>query len=274
MEIERTTDSVVFAHAVTPFLTRDPIGNTILLTVLDHERATPTDDAWFSWASHGGEVVGAALRTPPYNVALAAMDPGVAAVLGSHDHSPGAVGSRDVVEAFAGERAVGTYMRETQYVLTDLVTPPQTPGAARHYRPSDADLYVRWIEAFVVETGVTRGSEPLCALHNRLSSGGALWIWERGGEPVAMAGRSAPVCGVPRIGPVWTPVEHRRNGYATALTAHVCADAFALGATACTLFADAGNATSNGVYVRLGFRAIREIINAGFTETTTVADVS
>jgi predicted GNAT family acetyltransferase len=163
-------------------------------------------------------------------------------------------------------------MEEKQYVLTDLIAPPPPPGAARRYQAGDADLYVQWLKAFVAETGVTDAGDALLGLESRLRTGGAMWLWEVDGEPVAMAGRSTLVCGVPRVGPVWTPPEQRRNGYAAAITAHVCAEAFAVGATACTLFTDAANATSNGVYERLGFRLVGEIIDARFP--TLEADVS
>jgi predicted GNAT family acetyltransferase len=101
-------------------------------------------------------------------------------------------------------------------------------------------------------------------LHGRIRAGGGLWIWDVDGEPVSMCGRTAPVCGVPRIGPVWTPREHRRRGFAAAISAFVCAEALSGGARACTLFADAANATSNGVYERIGFRRVAESVEADF----------
>jgi GNAT superfamily N-acetyltransferase len=272
MELHRTIDSAEFADVALPFLSRDPVRHTILLTVVENERLNPSAGSWFAWVRDDGEVVGAALRTPPYNVALSTMPPDVAAALGADDRSPGAVGSRDVVEAFAGDRSLNIYMEEKQYVLTDLIAPPPPPGAARRYQAGDADLYVQWLKAFVAETGVTDAGDALLGLESRLRTGGAMWLWEVDGEPVAMAGRSTLVCGVPRVGPVWTPPEQRRNGYAAAITAHVCAEAFAVGATACTLFTDAANATSNGVYERLGFRLVGEIIDARFP--TLEADVS
>jgi predicted GNAT family acetyltransferase len=82
-----------------------------------------------------------------------------------------------------------------------------------------------------------------------------------------MAGRSGPVHGVPRIGPVWTPPEQRRRGYAAALTAQICAEALAIPSHACTLYADAANATANGVYTRIGFRPVAEIVETVFEIT-------
>ena len=64
---------------------------------------------------------------------------------------------------------------------------------------------------------------------------------------------------VGRIGPVYTVPEARGRGIGAAITAVVTRDLLAEGATV-MLFADADNATSNGVYERLGFRAVDELI--------------
>jgi predicted GNAT family acetyltransferase len=61
-----------------------------------------------------------------------------------------------------------------------------------------------------------------------------------------------------RIGPVYTPPEHRGRGYAAALTAAVCQAALDDGVESVVLFADVENATSTGLYERLGFQALQE----------------
>lgn len=63
---------------------------------------------------------------------------------------------------------------------------------------------------------------------------------------------------MPRVGPVWTPPEHRRHGYAAAAVGAVRARLLAAGATAVVLFADTADATSTGVYTRLGFRPVAD----------------
>jgi predicted GNAT family acetyltransferase len=151
------------------------------------------------------------------------------------------------------------------WTLSPRSPPPPVPGTARPYTDADAEVYACWNEGFIVETGVTRGgADVVGALERRIRGGGALWLWEVEGEPVSMCGRTAPVCGVPRIGPVWTPPRHRARGYATAITASVCTEALTGGARACTLFADAANPTSNGVYARIGFRPVAETVEADF----------
>ena len=52
-----------------------------------------------------------------------------------------------------------------------------------------------------------------------LIAGGGELLWEVDGEPVAQAAARAVVAGMSRIGPVYTPPEHRGHGYAAAVTA-------------------------------------------------------
>ena len=272
MQVHRTDELARFDAAARQFIEADPVRNTVLLTVLDTLRAGGGyDDAdpWFAWTREDGETVAAALCTPPYKVAVSGLSAEAAMTMGRELTSydlPGAFGDLATVAAFAdgaGRRhTVGIH--EIQYVLTELSPPLPVPGVARAYADVDADLYVRWESAFAVEVGVMRSADPLRSLQQRIAGGGGLWLWDVDGQPVSMCGRTPVVCGVPRIGPVWTPLEHRRRGYAAAVTASVCRDALRAGARACTLFADAANPTSNGIYTRLGFRPAAETVEASF----------
>ncbi|MDQ1705970.1 MAG: hypothetical protein QOF18_2336 [Frankiaceae bacterium] len=276
MQAHVTTDFASYDAAVAAFLARDPVGNTVLLTIAGVLRAGGSYDAgepWFAWVTDDdGAAVGAVARTPPYLVAVAAMPDGPATALGAalsgHDLL-GAVGSPDAVAAFArgAGRRHTVRMREVQHVLREVVRPAPVEGEARHYTPEDGARYVAWMEGFHAEAGLLVHGDAMRSLAQRLSTGGALWLWWVGSEPVCMVGRSAPVAGVPRIGPVWTPPEHRRRGYAAALTAHVCTGALAAGASACTLFADEANATANGVYRRIGFTPAARAVEAVFHQS-------
>ena len=271
MDVHVTDQLGTFDLAVTPFLEQDPVRNTVLLTALNALRAGghPDEPPWFAWATDEGVPVGAALRTPPYKVALSGMSAEAVRALGhqlASSNLPGAFGDLLTVAAFAeaAGRAHRVVSHEIQYVQSAVVAPPPTRGQPRAYTDADADLYVRWDVAFAAEAGVMRSADPVAALETRMRAGGGLWLWEVDGTPVAMCGRTPSVAGVPRIGPVWTPPEHRRHGYAAAITAHVCQLAFADGARACTLFADAANPTSNGIYERIGFRPVAETVEAEF----------
>jgi predicted GNAT family acetyltransferase len=71
-----------------------------------------------------------------------------------------------------------------------------------------------------------------------------------------MVGVSPPVAGVVRIGPVYTPMEHRRRGYAGSAVAAASRRALARGAERCMLFTDLANPTSNKIYAEVGYRRV------------------
>jgi RimJ/RimL family protein N-acetyltransferase len=264
-------DFGAYDDAVADFLSRDAVGNTVALTVLDQLRVGGRfgdETAWFGWAlDDDGVVVGAIFRTPPHFVGLPVMSTTAAEALGAacaERELPGATGRIELVRAFArgADRLVDVHMTELQYVLHDLVPPRPVPGEARAYTSDDAELYRDWMAAFFAETGLLVQAEPVRSLEQRLAAGGTATIWWADDQPVALASRTPVLHGVPRIGPVWTQPANRGRGYGAAVTAHVCADAFAAGAHACTLYADADNATSNGVYLRLGFEPVGSIVEA------------
>src|SRR5581483_11258909 len=95
------------------------------------------------------------------------------------------------------------------------------------------------------------GSAPLLVAE-RLARG-ALWIWDDSG-PVTMVGWAGPVAGVARVGPVYTPPEHRCRGYATTATAAVSRLILDGVADTCMLFTDLANATSTKIYAEIGYR--------------------
>jgi predicted GNAT family acetyltransferase len=65
---------------------------------------------------------------------------------------------------------------------------------------------------------------------------------------------------VGRVGPVYTPAEHRRRGYGAAITSAVVEHLLPL-TTTVMLYTDAANPTSNGVYERLGFRVVADVVD-------------
>jgi predicted GNAT family acetyltransferase len=132
---------------------------------------------------------------------------------------------------------------------------PPPPGSARAATLDDLELAMQWLRGFEEETGVTR-TDVESGARERIE-GDRLWLWcDEGGEPVALAARTATAAGVARIAPVYTPPEHRRHGYGAAITAACTADALARDADHVVLFADVENPTTNAIYQQIGFRPI------------------
>jgi predicted GNAT family acetyltransferase len=77
---------------------------------------------------------------------------------------------------------------------------------------------------------------------------------------VHLTGANPPSFGVARIGPVYTPPEHRGRGYAAASVHEVSRQIRDSGARAC-LFTDQANPVSNALYQRLGYVAVADQVN-------------
>jgi predicted GNAT family acetyltransferase len=87
---------------------------------------------------------------------------------------------------------------------------------------------------------------------------GRFWLWlDETGIPVSMAARQPSAAGVARIGPVYTPPEHRAHGYGSAITARV-ARGILEDAAVPVLYADRANRTSNQIYQAIGFRPVSD----------------
>jgi GNAT superfamily N-acetyltransferase len=266
MEWVLETDLAAYGKRVLPWLQREPVDNTVLATVLLSriDGTIAFRDLWLAWLADGsGEVAGVALRTPPRGLLISALPAGAAEPLAAPapPDLPGASGPPDVVGAFAAAYAARTGAAAELdkslrlYRLAEPVRPGPVPGRLRAAGADDVDLCARWFVDFTAEAGVPRapGSPDDTA---RIVAQGRLLLWEVDGRPVAMVGHNATVAGVTRIGPVWTPPERRRHGYATAATAELAGLLRERGAV--VLYADNANPTSTGIYLRIGFRPVGE----------------
>lgn len=271
-----TGDFARYVGEAEPFLRADLAENTIALTVIETLRAQGPDvfgpDPLFGWF-HAGGVRGACLRTGTYPLLLSAMPEraaeSLADVLTGHD-LPGVSGDAPAVRAFAArwERRTGTIacvlMRQRLYRLESLEVGPLPSGGPRVAGASDRDLVREWFAVFEQESGAG-GTENPRLVDDRLSYGGVL-LWEVAGEPVSLAARTRVVAGMTRIGPVYTPPDRRRRGYGAAVTAALTRSALDAGAGQVLLFTDLANPTSNGIYQRIGYRAVSDRLMLGFAE--------
>lgn len=106
-------------------------------------------------------------------------------------------------------------------------------------------------EAGVVEAAAREAPRTI----DRRLAAGAQFLWHEG-RPVSALALSPEIAGTVRIGPVYTPREHRGRGYASAAVARASLDALARGARRCMLFTDIANPTSNKIYAAVGFRRV------------------
>ena len=277
-----THDLDAFTAAAGPFLERDPVRHTLLLSVTSTLRSAGLDlygerapeFGW--WTGTDGRVAGACLRTPPRALLLSSMPAEAAARLAEDraddvlDTAPSGVqGVAETAQAFADawRRHTGQAARVDTRIrlhrLAGLVPPnPSPPGSARAATPADRPLLIDWLEGFARDTHDSADGIPRMVDH-RIGRRG-LVIWEVDGAPVACAGNHPSVAGAVRIGPVYTPDDQRRRGYAGAVTAAVTRAAMDSGAREILLFTDLANPTSNALYRRLGYRPVEDRLVLSF----------
>lgn len=246
-------------------LAADPVRNTIALTSLDRVRRLPaTDNPPILITFHeNGEVVGSLVRTPPWpfqaaDLPLTAVDLAVRIASEIDPDAPGVTGPRQRSEAFATARGMTfTESLATRLYRLGTLAPPTVEGSGRMATEADVELLGVWRKSFTAEAVPEAPAEQgIEVMRTSLRLGNGHALWEHNGTPVAWAAASLPQVGMTRIGPVYTPPEHRRHGYGAAVSAMVSQWALDQGATDVLLFADLTNPISNSIYQRIGYQPL------------------
>ena len=278
MEVEELFDPIAFLERAHSLLLADEARHNLILgiaaTLRDSPAVYPERRLWVIHDS--GTPLAAALRTPPFNLALARprREAALAALVEAlaTEELPGVTGALPEADAFAElwrtrtGRRPRVRMRQRIYRANAIAPPMGVPGAARTATRADFDLLVAWLDAFAEEASAgadapVHDSERW--VENRLSGGGGFGIWEDG-APVALAGWGARTPNGVRIGPVYTPPDRRRRGYGSAVTAAVSRERLAAGASFCFLYTDLANPTSNRIYTEIGYEPVCDSVDYSF----------
>jgi len=277
MTIRATTDPAEFKALVFPFLEKEPVLNSMMLSSVQGRiegiMEDPEPPVYLS-IHEGGAVVGAVVWTalrglvlgvldddlvPPLVGAVADLIPGTASVEGA------ATAASLFAELFAA-RVGKSYRKLRGTRLHQLVSfvDQQAAGTARLATRADLEVTARLSYGYSIALG--HDSSPAAAqtwARGRIDLE-RLWLWEDEGRAVSLVGRQGEAFGATRIGPVYTPSEFRGHGYASALTARVTQEILAGGSKAC-LFTDLANPTSNKIYAAIGYRPVADFLGFGFS---------
>ena len=208
------------------------------------------------------------MRTPPHNLILSMVDDDRALELIAEDarevfgNLPGVVGPKEPVARFARlwHEPAELGIRQRVYCASQARPPEGVSGSMRSYEDGDRELVIGWMDAFVEEALPEAPPDDSAHwLERKLSDADAgieLWIDE--GSPVSFAGYGGLTPNGIRVGPVYTPPELRRRGYASALTAELTRMLLERGRTFCFLFTDLANPTSNSIYQRIGYEPVSD----------------
>jgi len=273
LAVRATTDATVLMAAIASLVDEDPVATSVVATNAVRAMADPFADQYWVWMEdEDGVPVAAAIHTPPRPPHLAAQDPAAGVALADHLAESGRPiagigGMRPVAEAFARRWVelrpcrVRTTMDQGVYEASAVTPPSGVPGSWRVSESGDASLLNGWARGFMIDVG-----EPVPARGDLITdrvAAGEMWLWEVRGTPVSMAYASPATGGVSRVSWVYTPPEHRKHGYASALAAALTRAVLESG-DRCMLYTDLANPTSNEIYQAVGYRRVGDAVTLAF----------
>jgi len=278
VQVVQIFDPTEFLERAERLLLADEARHNLILglaaTLRDQPGFYPEQELWL--VEDEGEVVGAALRTPPHRLVLAqpTITGAVEALAAELEGLPGVVGAVPEAMEFGRawkERSGASLEARTQliYRLERVVPPRPTSGASRPADERDREVLFDWLRDFAIEAlgeedpNRTRTEQIVDQRLGSFAETG-LVLWEDEGQPVSLAGYSGSTPNGSRIGPVYTPPELRRRGYASALVADVSKARLDAGKRFCFLYTDRMNPTSNKIYVDIGYERVCDSIEIDF----------
>jgi predicted GNAT family acetyltransferase len=283
LEVQRFGDAQQFLDETGPFLAEREAEHNLLFGIAATLIIDPSrwrDRPYLAAIKRDGEVVAAALMTPPWNVVVSTTeDPEAIAALGHDLHRsrlsvPGVTAAVDVARGFsevwAGRHGLAARRTMAERIYrADRITPPSdVPGTVRLGTSDDLDLLVEWMGAFLEEAfhGESNRQAETMVRADLESGSRTYYIWEVDGRPVSTAGVTGPTPNGIRAGPVYTPPDVRRRGYGSAVTAAASQAQLDAGRRFVFLFTDLANTTSNKIYQAIGYEPVTDALMVAFTQ--------
>ena len=247
--------------------------NNLMLGVSERLFNDPSayEDPFFATLTdENDEIVLAAVMTPPHNMILAGnhnFNLGISVLISylqeNQINIPGVIGPVHISESFMKtwkrmiKESGKIKMRQRVYEVRSVQMPPLPEGRFRVAFPEDHQTITEWLRAFTEESLGNEDPPPLEKVQDFISDG-KVFVWEKEGEPVAMAMKTRPIAHSVTINGVYTPPEHRRQGFATALVAKLSQHLLDSGYEFVNLFTDLDNTTSNGIYQKIGYHPVTD----------------
>ena len=273
MEVRRYSSAADFLDATKDFRSLDPVRTGLITSIaISVATGSRTYEDYFWWSvSQDNRVVGLAIRTVPYGYVFSPMGTDAVEELYSfisvedsfaHEFA----GPKDVIDYLVriSGKAVTESEGELIYECQKLI-PAKPVGEFRAANESDFNLIYNWMKTFMVTTGLR-----MYDLERVVRTGliaGRYYLLILQGAPISMGGHSDLQIfegfSIGRVGPIYTPEEFRKKGYASALTSEITKTLISQGALP-TLYTQAANPTSNKIYQKIGYTLVDENLRVVF----------
>jgi uncharacterized protein len=277
VQLRRFENAAEYYERVKPFLLTHEAEHNVMLGICSTLLQTDIYQfpPYLAYVEDNGEIVAAAMRTPPHNLILSDMaDESTVEIIAEDVHLTysdlrGAIGLKAIGKAFANTWKTMTgqdyrlNIEERLYRLQKVNPVNQVNGDYRVATEADREILVQWFIDFSVEAldGMLR-EDAERQVNIRLTSDSGqrgLRLWWDNGKPVSFAGYGGLTPHGIRIGPVYTPPELRGHGYASACVAALSQELLDAGRKFVFLFTDLSNPTSNHIYQTIGYEPVCDV---------------
>jgi len=218
-----------------------------------------------------------ALQTPPNKLIIygegdlpnEAFESLASSLLQERGRLPGVVGPFEIAKRFRGIWQSKTdckskiSMNLRVHVLTEVRYASQITGRSRLATEEDIATLGEWFRIFALPLNENPSLKEATKQAKAKIERGEVYVWEDGGL-VSMAAKGRHLRNGVTIGMVYTPLEHRRGGYATANVAALSKEILESGYTFCSLFTDLANPTSNSIYRKVGYKPVCDYVDYDF----------
>ena len=269
LRIDQLPDARVLLERCESLLVSRESENCLLLGLADAmaRRTRPFNAPLLYVVCRGDVPVGAALRTDrerPLSVSCMPLEAAARLVDQVPAGLAGCVGDGPVATAFADRYAIrhgvlaDLYFDQIVYEVTTLRRPPTRGATLVQIQEEHRAIVERFFRGFMEDVFPEEvdGAPIAQNVQRHLENGTVYLLLSADQTVVATAASSRETRNTASIGFVYTPPEHRKNGYGALVTALVTERRLAEGKKACNLFADAANPTSNSIYQKIGYREV------------------
>lgn len=284
MNVKLFKNASDFLDVALDYLEAQEVLNGLMLGIafrLSHSAPRRRNRPFLAVVEDSGELVGTAVMTPPRKMVLYSqlahcqlvVEALNDALAGGRWLVPGVLGPANVADAWAemwermngpfgsaqGRRSLEPDTRQRVFELRQVQPLNLPPGKLRLANADDFERVVAWIQAFHEDAHIQADLDSAELLARGKMQNGDLFLWENeAGEPVTMAAKARPTRHGITVSLVYTPVELRGRGYATACVATLSRQLLDEGYEFCTLFTDLSNPVSNHIYEKIGYTAVAD----------------
>lgn len=263
-----------FKEEVTPFLEQDEVFNNLPLGVLQSAEKTPM---LMAVVKRDEEMVLAVLQTQPDKIILskaASFSPEEIRLIAERMHHeferiPGLIGDKKLIVELSEHLSklrditAAVEMNQGIYKLEKVKKNSVSKGKLRALTEQEHSLAKEWVYQFCEDVNLPITMAEANVKADELIQRGRLMGWEVDGEIVSMANASRPTKRNININFVYTPIKHRKKGFASDCVAALSQMMLDQGYQTTSLYTDLSNPTSNKIYQEIGYEWVTDSVVLG-----------